>query len=180
MYVTLFVGLILFFYYVLYLKKAEGGEDESAIMLPIARFLCFSGSVAFFAWMLFDLDPLYWLAVYSVICLAFCFQAKRKKAILLCMFLFLYIARIPMTEASILAHMNEQERYACVHDLECVEVTSSVGPDGAYRTKVERYDVDTSVAWYGLFSIGLMDMIGDDGTKKTITSVNIGGYWIDL
>jgi hypothetical protein len=166
-------------------KRVLDSEDlEPKSFLILYRYLGFGAVNSYFAGMIFDLAWIYWITLYSVIGLLFCFKTKNKivsRTVAIIFFMIVFaIGQVPLHNGSFEKYINQKDMYQCVNSWECVKITTVIAPNGNSKTVADIVNIiDSSFDWYLVFAKGSMKLEEQDGRIDVLRGINVAGIWIE-
>ncbi|MGE8204966.1 hypothetical protein ACQKP0_10410 [Heyndrickxia sp. NPDC080065] len=154
-------------------------------ILSISRYFSLGTFNFSLAWIIFHIDALLWLSLYSSIGMILSIKEKNQKnegfakIIGACILIIIFsIVRVPVHNDSFMEYINSKGKYQCLYKFECVKITSNINKDDQIQTKAEIVPISGySFDWYLFFATGSI-IIGKDENKEEINGVNIAGWWI--
>lgn len=176
--------------YSLFIKKKNERDEDWKEVSPktvsmMYRYLYFGAINAFFANMIFDIEWLIWITVYSAIGMVICLKSEKIKVptkiiLTVVIVLFFEIYQVPSNPISFENYINSREDIQCKYQLECV-VISYDESDETFNLIAEVMPVtDFSYKYYFLFSKGYMKIGEETDEMIEIKGVNIGGFWFEF
>jgi hypothetical protein len=186
--VFMIVVSVLYFYQI-FVKTAKDdwSRFRSDSLATLARYLHFGAMISIFAEIIFDIEWMPWIALYSMLGVTLCLKPKkteseaRKKVLIILLLIFAFnMFRIPTHPNSFQDYISSKETYQCIQSFECVKMTSVVTPDDLLETRVEMLSVEGySFDTYFLFAKGSMKLANEDGVTEKMKGVNIAGFWLE-
>lgn len=186
----IFMFLIFFItLYSLFFKKEKETEEDWKEVSPktvsmFYRFLYFGAINSFFANMIFDIEWMIWITVYSALGMVICYNSNKTKrstkiALVIAIIIFFSIYRVTGNPISFGEFVNSREDIQCKYQLECVMIS--------YDETGETFETITKIIpvrgfsydHYFLYSKGSIKLGENAEDEEEIKGINIAGFWFE-
>ncbi|WP_026673744.1 hypothetical protein [Alkalihalobacterium bogoriense] len=187
-YIFMFLIFSITLYSLFFKKEKETAEDWKEIspktVSMFYRFLYFGAINSFFAKMIFDIEWMIWITVYSALGMVICYKSNKTKrstkiVLVIAIVIFFSIYRVPGNPISFEEFVNSRDDIQCKYRFECVMISHDETEE-TLKTITKIIPVrGFSYDYYFLYSKGSIKLGEDAEDEEEIKGINIAGFWFE-
>lgn len=139
-------------------------------------------SILFSPPIIFDIDWMIWITLYSLLAIVICNMSRRTKSstkviLVVVIILFFAIYRAPITPLSFEKFVNTREEVQCNFTLDFVVITNG-DHNANFTTEALVVPIrDFSYDYHVFYAKGYLQLGESKDVVKEIKGLNIAGYW---